>query len=711
MVETTERHEIQLPPLSLIDSRHLLTELLQKLDAMPMRLMDVLGHAAAGNPFDLEEMVNLFLQEGVLEESDQRWQANMGRLLELPSPPTVTNLWQGQIENLPELQRQILQRAATYGTAFWDAGLLELTADELLIGAMNLENELLLLVETNWIRRAQVSAVPNTHQYHFRSDRLQQTIYESIPPETAVAYHAQAAAWLAAQPLPTTLRLLRLISHQLHQAEDMNRAADWYGRAAVQARIDLALETATFYYRRALDLLPDTEANQISRIKFLEGEAIVLRKQARFSEAVAAYQTMHQVAAQENYADQTAVARAYSGEFLCHFLTDELRNALESIRPIETIAQNNQDLTYSTIAQTARGWIALAAGQSKVAGDMAREVYTNSRSLEPSPGRAFSRAFVGDLAREMGRYDQAREMTELACDMFASFGETMWEILMYAQSGQIAREQWDLNTAVSHYDQALEIARNNGDRFGAILALHGLGNIYFHQRAYQRADLAYQRALSLVEHSQNQLYLAYLANDLGQLYLTQALNAPQSAQDIAHQEDMMNQAARWFERAMRLARKTDKPLIRVKSLVGMAQLDLEDHELETAQEKAREAVLLAERTLQQRPIKGIKHDTAVAWRILGNVLAKVPQKNQQAIIGGKSVDAIACFNRSRHLLDEVGVSGELDKALTLRAWALLEMRRDHVQQATPLAKMARDLLVKLGRQREADHIQELMAGG
>jgi tetratricopeptide (TPR) repeat protein len=553
--------------------------------------------------------------------------------------------------------------------------------------------------------------VPNTHQYHFRHDRLQQSIYETIASETAVAYHAQAAAWLAAQPLPTTVRLLRLIAFQLHQANEMNRAAEWYGRAAVQARIDLALETATYYYRRALALLPQTEANQLSRIKFLEGEAVVLRKQARFNEAIVAYQAMQEVAAQENSLDQTAVARAYSGEFLCHFLTDELRNALESVRPLETIAQNSHDPTYTTIAQAARGWIALAAGQAKVAADMAREVYTNSRSLEPSPGRAFSRAFVGDMAREMGRYDQAYEMTELARDMFASFGETMWEILMLAQLGQITGEQWNLHTAVAHYDQALEIARNNGDRFGAILALHGLGQIYYQQGAFPRAELAYQRALSLVEHSQNQLYLAYLANSLGQLHLSQALNAPQSAQDIAHQEDQMNQAARWFERALRLAHKTDKPLIRVASLIGMAQLDLEDHELDKAQEKAREAVMLAERTLQQRPIKHIKRDTAVAWRILGSVLAKVPQKNQQAIIGGKSVDAIACFSRSRQLLDEIGVSGNLDKALTLRAWALLEMRRDHVQEAAPLAKTARELLVKLGRQREADHIQELMSGG
>ncbi|HRQ36419.1 MAG TPA: adenylate/guanylate cyclase domain-containing protein [Chloroflexota bacterium] len=710
MVETTERHEMQLPPLSLIDTRHLLTELLQKLDAQPMRLMDVIGSVATGNPFELEEMVKLFTSVGILEENESRWQANMGRLLELPSPPTAPNLWRWQLEKLPETQRQILQWAAVFGPTFWDAGLLELVADDLLIGAVNLENDLQALMQTNWIRRAVSTAVPNTHQYIFRHDRLQRAIYATIPAQTAAAYHTQAAAWLASQSLPTTTRLLRLIAHQLHQADDASRAADWYGRAATQARIDLALETATFYYRRALELLPETSTHQTARIKLLEGEAVVLRKQSRFDEAVSAYQAMQQAATQDGALDQMAVARAYSGEFLCHFLTDELRHALESVRPIETIAQTTQDVTFATIAQTARGWIALAAGQSKVAAEMAREVYAHSRSLEPSPGRAFSRAFVGDLAREMGRYDQATEMTELARDMFASFGETMWETLMNTQLAQIAAEQWDLPTAVAHYNQALEVAQNAGDRFGAILSLHGLGRLYYLQGAYLRAEHTYQQALTLAERSQNQIYLAYLANDLGQLHLIQAFSATPSTQDIAQQEDHINQATRWFERARRLARKTEKPLIRVASLVGIAQLDLEDHALAEAQEKAREAVTLAERTLQQRPIKRVKLETAVAWRILGSVLAKIPQKNQQAIVSNKPVDALACFSRSHQLLEETGVSGELEKALTLRAWALLEMRRDHMTEAAPLAQEARALLVKLGRHHEADRIQELMSG-
>ncbi len=709
MVETTERREIQLSPLSLIDARHLVTELLQKLEGMPMRLMDVISNAAGGNPFDLDEMVRIFIQEGVIEDVEPRWQANMGRLLEMPSPPTVVNLWRGQLEQLPDEERLVLQKAAVFGTIFWDAGLLALVDEDVAVGAVAINNTLQALLAANWIEPVSATTVPNTHQYRFRHDRLQQAIYETVAVETRQVYHAQAAAWLMTHSLPTTARLLRVVAYHLEQANDTHRVADWYGRAAQQARIDLALETSTFYYNKALELLPEIPETGIARTKLYEGKAIVLRKQSRFIEAIKAYQGMQETAA--NHHDEAAIVRAYIGEFLCHFLLDELRNALESIRPAESIAEAVGDAVLITIAQAARGWIALAAGQTKIAGELAREVYAHSRSLEPSPGRAFSRAFVGDLAREMGRYDQAVEMTNLAWEMFASFGETMWQAMMWVQLGHIAREQWDLDAAVTYYEQCLQLSRNAGDRFGTILALRHLGQLFYHRGMYDLADVHYHRALSLAERSQNQVYLAYLADDLGQLYLAQALIAPQSVQEIAQQEEHLHEAERWFERAGRLARKVDKPLVRVSALLGRAQLELEEHALTEAQEQAREAVMLAERTLHQRPIRSVKQVTAVAWRILGNVLAKVPQKKQQAAIGGKMVDAVACFTRSRQLLDEVGVPGNLEKAMTLRAWALLELRRDRIAEAAPLAEAARELLVDLGRQGDARRIQEMMTEG
>jgi tetratricopeptide (TPR) repeat protein len=311
----------------------------------------------------------------------------------------------------------------------------------------------------------------------------------------------------------------------------------------------------------------------------------------------------------------------------------------------------------------------------------------------------------------MGRYGQAAEMTNLAREMFAQFGETMWEALMWAQLGQIAAEQWDLGTAVSHYEQCHLLAHNAGDRFSTILALRHLGQLAYHQGMYAQADAYYQRSLSLAERSQNELYLAYLAYDLAQLHLVQSLAAPQSAQDIAQQEEHMHQASRWFERAGRLARKVDKPLIRAQALVGQSQIHIEDHELTEGLETAREAVILADRALQQRPIKAVKQVTAVTWYALGNVLAKVPQKNPQATVGGKMVDAIACFQRSRQLLDEVDLPGDLDKARTLRAWALLEMRRDRLAEAAPLAEAAHVLLLKLGRPGEAARMQELLGSG
>lgn len=706
IVEAGERQEIKLERLSLIDSRHMLTELLQKLEAMPLRLMDVIGSVAEGNPYAINELVNIFLQEGVLEDHGGSWQANMGQLLELPSPPTVLNLWRGQMAKLPEDQQRVLQKAAVFGNEFWDAGLLALDEAGHPLGALELDNLIQALLAGGWITRQPTSPLPNSHQYSFRHESMSRIVYEQIPEATRKLFHSQVASWLISQSLPTTTRLLSTIAHHLHLAENNKLAAEWYGRAAKQARLNLALETASFYYKQAIQTLPQDDQSLPSLVDFHEGCAIVLRKQARFQESTAAYLQMR--AAAEELVDATAKARALSGEFLNHFLLENLKDALDSVRPMEAIAKELNDTELETVAASARGWLALLAGQTKIAGEVARNVYKQSGSLEVSNGRAFSRAFVGALACELGRYDQATEMTNMARRMFASFGESLWEILLWAQSGRVMAEQWQLDTAVLHYQKCFQIAQNVGDRFGTLIALRQLGLMAYYQSEYLQAEIYLEQALAQAEKSQNQVFLAYLATDLGQLYLTQAMISPQTVNEIAQQEEHMHLAERWFKRAVRLAQRAERPMHRVRSIAGLGQLKLDDHLIDDALDHAHEAVMLAEKTLQQRPTKANRISTAVAWRTLGNVLSKVPQKNMQATIRNKKVGAKRCYGRSRQLLEEVGISGDLEMARTLRAWALIEFRRDNIDAATPLASEARTILRRLGRKNEAERIKELM---
>ncbi len=105
----------------------------------------------------------------------------------------------------------------------------------------------------------------------------------------------------------------------------------------------------------------------------------------------------------------------------------------------------------------------------------------------------------------------------------------------------------------------------------------------------------------------------------------------------------------------------------------------------------------------------MKRTTAVAWRVLGQVLAKVPQKEKLATISGQQVDASTCFGRSLQLLDDLGEPDSVEKAITLRASALYELHRGHDDRAKSLRRQSILLFRRLGLDKEALQTKDLVA--
>jgi predicted ATPase len=55
-------------------------EVLQKVDEVPQALRDLLVGGAEGNPFFLEELVRMLVEDGVLVTGEERWQLRPERL-------------------------------------------------------------------------------------------------------------------------------------------------------------------------------------------------------------------------------------------------------------------------------------------------------------------------------------------------------------------------------------------------------------------------------------------------------------------------------------------------------------------------------------------------------------------------------------------------------------------------------------------------------
>jgi len=247
---------IDLRPLSRRASRVLVGEILQKAGEVPTDLCDLIVEGAEGNPFYVEELIKILIEDGVIVYGEQHWRIEPERLAEVRVPPTLTGVLEARLDSLPPEEKVLLQRAAVVGRLFWDAALVELKAE----GGGELDREditplLDAVRERELIYRRERSAFARSNEYIFKHALLRDVTYETVLLKLRRIYHGQVARWLEAAAGKRISEYLGLIAGHYELAGEMEKAVDYLLQAGDQARLTYACQEASGYYQRALPLL------------------------------------------------------------------------------------------------------------------------------------------------------------------------------------------------------------------------------------------------------------------------------------------------------------------------------------------------------------------------------------------------------------------------------------------------------------------------
>jgi class 3 adenylate cyclase len=113
-------YRLALGPISRRDSRALVEQILHKVEDLPQRLIDLVVRAAEGNPFYIEELLKMLIEDGVIRTQEARWQVESERLAEIRVPPTLMGVLQARFDSLQAEERSYLQRGSVIGRVFWD---------------------------------------------------------------------------------------------------------------------------------------------------------------------------------------------------------------------------------------------------------------------------------------------------------------------------------------------------------------------------------------------------------------------------------------------------------------------------------------------------------------------------------------------------------------------------------------------------------------
>ena len=278
------RQEIK--PLTKRGSRLLVDEILQRVDQVPIELRDLVVKGAEGNPFFIEELIKMLLEDGVIVKYDEHWRVEKHRLAAIDVPSTLTGVLQTRLDSLSPQERVVLQQASVVGRQFWDQVVAHIQAAE---GGnpQGVPETLTSLRGRELVYRHEESTFADTGEYIFKHDILREVTYESVLKSLRRVYHGLVADWLIVQGAQRPGEYSALIAGHLLQAGREDQAVVYFLQAGESALASYAIIEAEAHFRKALSLSPNKP--QLAACFAGLGEA--LDRQGRVDKAV---QTLRQ---------------------------------------------------------------------------------------------------------------------------------------------------------------------------------------------------------------------------------------------------------------------------------------------------------------------------------------------------------------------------------------------------------------------------------
>ncbi len=255
-------YRIDLEPLSRRAVGQLLDDILQKAREVPATLREMVFDSADGNPFFVEELVKMLIEDGIILTDGRGpgvWHIEAARLSDVQVPPSLTALLQARVDRLPASERTALQQASVVGRRFWDQAVAHIQRNDG-ENQQHVEDALSALRAREMIFQREFTSFPDTKEFVFKHALLRDVAYESVLKRFRRVYHGLVADWLIAQTGERIGEYSGLIADHLEGAGRKDEAITYLVRAADRARLVDAHEEAINRYERALALLVEQSA-------------------------------------------------------------------------------------------------------------------------------------------------------------------------------------------------------------------------------------------------------------------------------------------------------------------------------------------------------------------------------------------------------------------------------------------------------------------
>ena len=569
---------VHLRPLDHEHGRALVRALLQPLPDAPESLQALLLQRAEGNPFFLEALVRMLIDDGVIDASTRPWRLHSQRLAELRVPSTLVGVLQARLDALGASELQALQLASIVGPVFWDAALAAID--------VRAPAALPRLQQRTLVRRRERSTFAATGEHAFAHALLHDVTYGTVLKAPRREGHAMVARWLSERVSDRANEFLALTAEHYERAGDSAHALEFWDLAHVDAYKRYANEAALQFIDRAL--AQPALSDPRWRYHLLGNRHEVFERLGRSDEAA---QAREQMAAWAETCDDNAMR--------ADVLSSRMLVADHEGRPDEAQRLAERTLMLARRADgSAAAAAALAHGELAWLATQRHEHATVAAAV--AAGMAQARVAAGVDRRHLGYPAYHRQLRAIAIQALLQ-QERYVDVLSALAEGLAEKD----GSAHDHYN--LLVLRAPAERQLGRLDEAGA-------TAQQMLELAEQtgiprlRAAALMQVAESALWAGDLDRADAFLAAASALTGPTGANSCALRElvgDALLRRARraearaaWQE-AQALFAAQEQPLRALEIQCRLALFDHEDGRADTARATVQDA--LAEAARDGRP--------------------------------------------------------------------------------------------------------------
>lgn len=601
-----EHRRIALAPLSREASEELLRRLLGRVRELPVELVDSAVEMTGGNPFFMEELVRLLLDNGTIQVEGESWTLDAERALEVELPMTVEEAVAARIAALSPAEKDVLEKASTLGSVFWLEALVCFTrleqevAEKSHIWMADVLQQTITevvdgLIERDYLLRMPDSSIPDSSEYVFKHNMERELITRMVNPARLRQYHLFAAQWLETKLRDRSEAQLEYLGQHYEAGGNRRRAAFCFVHAGDKARSRYANEQAASFYRHGISLLELDDG--LSKIEALHNLGDVMTRVGKNSEAL------------EHFAEMLRYA----------WLLDHKAKGGAAHRRIGRI--------YTTIGEYAQALQHL---------ENALRLFERAADAR---GVAASLDDVGKVAMLRGEYEHALDCHRRALAIKKEIGDPRSIAVSLNNIGMVHQSSGSFKAALDCFVEALELRKRVGDRVGVVDSLTNLGSAHRAQSDYQEAFRLWNEAHAIARELGDRLHEAYLLINLGEAQLQ--LGKLKEAEK--HLGDANRLAADLGDR--RLSTDCSRALCEVRLAMG---------DLEGAEREAQLAHDLAEKL-------GLRPEQGAALRSLAEVVAAHGTDEAHR---GRAVES---FQRAIEIFTQLG--NDLELARTFSSFA------------------------------------------